>query len=378
MFDHRKNAEITESQIFFTRKCNSRCGACNLYKSGSGIRELDLNKWKQVFLNLNTLGIKTVKLMGGEPTESGDINDLINIINFVKNQTDIRIALLSNSKWNKSKFLHKLCRSGLFAYFASVDTIDDDAIDDHSLEKSQKGYSMLLDLKNNGNIPLLAANIVMSRKNLFQLPKLVTLLSNKGFYINLCPIQSYTMPPTYQGKKISYHFRKSENSFSFTKSDLQNIDRIIGELIQLKHSGIKIAVPSEYLLDIPHFGLYGGTWQCKRFSQLRIDADGDVMLCNEFRFQEPYHFNLASIIKDPKIWCRNFIEYWYEERPKYKCQCYWSCFLQAEKNIEIGSTEFGYYDNPKLHDIGISKNNDYSDLNDCQKNKSLEKELYIL
>ncbi|NIA31361.1 MAG: radical SAM protein [Actinobacteria bacterium] len=354
MYDHVMRNEITECQIFLTRRCNTSCGACNLPMSGRGLKELDLDGWKKVFLNLEKLGIKTVKLMGGEPTEIV-MKDLIELIRFVKNNTNIKLALLSNSKWDKSQWLERLCSAGLYGYYASVDTVTEGAICQDSLEKSQKGYEMLLRLKENGQIPLLAANVVMSRKNLNEIPALVELLSEQGFYINLCSLQTFTNPATYNGNVVEYNFRKSWNQFMFTKTDMLGLGRIIVKLLGLQRNGAKIAVPKDYLMMMSVYGARGGTWQCQTFSQLRVDSDGAVMLCNEFRFRGEELPNLSKPIADFSEWKKALIGHWYHERRKYNCQCYWSCFLQAENNIHIGSTEFGFVDNPKLHGIGSEK-----------------------
>jgi len=354
MFDYINNNNITESQIFYTRKCNSKCGACNLSKSGENNQELTSNQWKTVFINLQNLGIKTVKLMGGEPTEQEDLAILLDHINFVANETDIRLALLSNSKWDKAKWFEKLCSSDLFAYYASVDTIKNETICHDSLEKSQIGYKMLKDLQKRGTIPLLAANVVISRRNIAELPELITLLSNEGLFVNLCPIQCYLEEPKYNGEITEYHFRKGQHKDMLTEADIMKINEVVNEIIELQSNGCKVAVPHEYLIDINKYGLYGGTWKCSQLSQLRIDSDGTAMICNEFKGQKETLPNLSQPITDTDKWSQDFIKYWYDERPKYSCQCYWSCFLQAEKNIEINSTEFGFYDNPKLHGIGVN------------------------
>jgi MoaA/NifB/PqqE/SkfB family radical SAM enzyme len=354
MFDHYKKSNITECQLYYTRKCNSRCGACNLPDSGEHLQDLSLEQWKTIFLNLHRLGIKTVKMLGGEPTETTNLADLLTLIRFIKDETDIKLALLSNSKWDKSRWFDKICDSGLFAYYASVDIVGrNEAICHDTLEKSQKGYKMLLDLKKNGKIPLLAANVVMSTKNLTQLPELITLLSEQDIFINLCPIQCITKIAKYDEKIIGYQFRKANNKFSFTEEHIPILQQVITELVTLQKQGAKIAVPADYILATPHLGLHGGTWQCKRLSQIRVDSDGTVMICNEFRGETSKLPNISTSIEDIDKWTTDFINYWYEERPKFDCQCYWSCFLQAEKNIDIGSAEFGFYDNPQLHGIGI-------------------------
>lgn len=355
MYNFKTGMEVTEAQVFLTRQCNSRCGGCNLPASGQNLYEIDLEEWKIVFLNLHNLKIKTVKIMGGEPTEVG-MQKLIDLIRFIKKNTNIRVGLLSNSKWDKSIWIKQLCTSGLFAYFASVDTVNTDgAICQDSLVKSQQGYQTLLALKEDGRIPLLATNVVLSKRNMHQICNLAQTLSSDGFFINICPFQCYKIIPKYGRKKIEYQYRKGNQKFMFAEDNIFALQQIVIELVDLQSMGVKISVPASYLLNIPKYGLYGGTWQCKNFYQLRVDADGTVMMCNEFRWPKKSLPNLGTLINDVVSWERKLIDNWYQERLKFQCQCYWSCFLQAEENIRIRSVEFGFFDNPKLHGIGIDK-----------------------
>lgn len=343
MFDHIKNNEITEAQIFLTRRCNTKCGACNLSESGRGLKELDLFEWIIAFQNLNNLGIKTVKIMGGEPTEVG-MDKLLRIIRYAKDYTDIKVALLSNSKWDKKLWFDKLCDSGLYGYYASVDVSSGASYSEGSLEKSQLGYQTLLHLKENGRIPLLAANVVISKNNLTRVPELVNELSKKGFYINLCTFQCGDRP-TYKNVQIEYNYRKEPriNSPVLTTVDT-DMYGITHDLIRMKKDGIKIAVPKSYLENMLTYGLYGGTWQCDIFSQLRIDCDGVMMICNEFRGKQQIPPNIVTpdVKREDDGWVSSFITYWYQERAKYKCHCYWSCFLQAVENIKNKTLEFEF------------------------------------
>lgn len=344
MYDHIKKNEITEAQIFLTRRCNTNCGACNLSKSGKHLNELNLSEWKLVFNNLQSLGIKTVKIMGGEPTEIS-MNWLVQILYYIRDYTSIKVALLSNSKWNKKEWFEVLCNSGLYGYYASVDVVTGESYSDGSLDKSQIGYETLLELKKDGRIPLLAANVIISKNNLDRVVYLVEDLSAKGFYINLCSFQCGDSP-TYNNIPIEYNYRKEGKLGSpvLTTVD-QGLYIVIKELLKLKKMGGKISIPESYLEKLLFYGLYGGTWQCDTFSQLRIDSDGTATICNEFRGQQtklPNILDMENIDCTDYHWERRFIEYWYIERPKYKCQCYWSCFLQAIDNIENNKLEFGF------------------------------------
>jgi molybdenum cofactor biosynthesis enzyme MoaA len=328
------------------------CGICNLPESGKHINELSIGKWKKVFHNLYKLGIKTVKIMGGEPTERHLMRELCELFDFIDLTTDMKIALLSNSKWD-SCHIGRLNVSGLYGYFTSVDTIDGDAIDNDTLIKSQRGYKRLIELRDSKfRLSLLAANVVISKKNISKIPQLVQKLSDEGFFVNLCTVQGYEKQAMYTTHKIDYEFRKKVNEYTFcTEMDYFNLWLLSKELLKMQKFGVKIAMAPDYLKNMANYGMFGGCWKCMKFSQLRIDSDGKAMFCNEFRGTT--NLNLAYYPFNASTWCKEFITQWYEERPKYKCKCYWSCFVNAEYNIRIGSREFGYVNNPKLHRIGL-------------------------
>lgn len=331
MYDHIKNNYITEAQIFYTRKCSTDCGACNLNKTGKDLKELTVSEWEYVFSCLQESGIRTIKLMGGEPTET-NMPKLLESLDYLKNYTDIKVALLSNSKWNKNLWFDKLCASGLYGYYASVDVIKGKSYSEGSLNKSQLGYNTLIELKKDGRIPLLAANVVISKNNLDSVFDLVSNLSKENFYINLCSFQCGGSA-TYKDIPVEYNYRKEAKNKS------------PDQLLQAKKEGVNIAIPESYLEKMLIYGLYGGTWKCDTFTQVRIDCDGTVMICNEFRGQQntlPNILEMGNFDCSDLEWERKLIKYWYRERSKYKCQCYWSCFLQALENIKTNKLEFGF------------------------------------
>lgn len=344
MWDHIKKHEITEAQIFLTRRCNTKCGACKLAESGKELNELSPFEWQIVFDNLEILGIKTVKVMGGEPTEVG-MENLIKIIKYVSLYTNIKLALLSNSKWDKYLWLDELCDSGLYGYYASIDVVSGTSYSEGSLDKSLQGYQTLLQLQKDGRIPLLAANVVISKNNLCRVVSTVLELSRKGFYVNLCSFQCSDQTPTYNDTKIEYSYRKTAGTGDpvLTVMDI-DLYRVIHDLLYLKRNRFKVSVPMSYLEKMFTYGLYGGTWQCDTFSQLRIDCDGIAMICNEFRDKSGMLPSLITpdIKSNKNSWTESFINHWYRERPKYDCQCYWSCFLQALENINNNSLEFEF------------------------------------
>ena len=320
--------DITEAQIFLTRKCNLSCGYCKLVDNQC-LDELDLQGWKDAGEAMARIGIKTVKILGGEPTVRDWLPELVT---WYQN-LGIRVALLSNSLFDE-EMEERLVSSGLFGYFASVDSLADiHHYDTHTGEKSRSGYAMLKRLQAKG-IPLVAANAVIQRQNIHDIPELVQRLSDEGIYINLCTIQ-HTRDKSREFSRADVN----QGNRRFREEDRQLLRESAATLTDMRRRGVKIAVPASYLENMEHYAP-DCSWRCERLSQLRIDADGGMMLCNEYRTPLADSFNIVGLARDQ--WAE-YQQIWIGERESTECQgCYWSCFLQAEENIRLGIGEFSY------------------------------------
>jgi len=318
---------ITESQIFLTRQCNLNCGYCKLPERK--LKELNFEEWKQVFLNLEKLGIKTVKILGGEPTVKQWLPDLLKFINF---NTNIKTALLSNSMFDDA-MLERLSQY-LYGYYASVDCIEGKTNKGDPIIKSNSGYKMLNKMKKRG-VPLLAANVVINKFNLFNIPKIVKQLSDEGYYVNLCTVQ------TTDNKEKEFSRYNINKKYVFKYSDLSDIIFVSYMLLEMKAKGYKISVPKEYIQSMYIFGI-NSNWKCDDIYQLRIDADGGMMLCNEYRTNLADKYNVLHMDKDKY---KEFLNEWFVERNRINCDgCYWSCFIQAKHNIANNREEFHFFE----------------------------------
>jgi MoaA/NifB/PqqE/SkfB family radical SAM enzyme len=326
---------ITEAQIFLTRECTVSCGYCKLIDRT--MPELGLDEWKRGMENLAALGVRTVKILGGEPTVKPWLPELISYTTGL----GIRTALLSNSTFDDATF-RRLLDCGLHGYFASVDGVSDlDHFDEETGRKSAAGYGMLRRFSSLGErkVPLLAANAVIHRQNAEEIPELCRRLSDEGFFINLCTLQHTTDERREFSRARRRGGDRNTDPARFRRSDGKILDDLGRALARLKRRGVRIAVPERYLLGMSEYGI-DCTWQCSRPVQLRIDADGGVMLCNEYRTALGDLFNITRL--DRAAYAR-WIDEWFEERTRIDCSgCYWSCFLHAEENIRAGRLEFDY------------------------------------
>lgn len=320
--------KITEAQVFLTRECNLSCGYCNL--TCKKLHELDLNGWKRGFTAMAAAGIKTVKILGGEPTVKLWLPELIRY----SEHLGIRTALLSNSTFDDEMF-QRLLDSGLTGYYASVDGLGEiQHFDAQTAGKAAGGYAMLKRLQSH-RIPLLAANTVIHRKNYREVPELVNRLSEEGFFINLCTVQ--------HNREGGREFSKPDTGkdLRFFPDDREEVENVARKLVALQREGVRISVPERYLAEMPKYGIECN-WQCTDMAQLRVDADGAVMLCNEYRTRLAKRYNVADPCF-PAADLQPLLYDWRQVRESLGCSgCYWSCFIQAEENLRHRRLEFGF------------------------------------
>ncbi|MCF7928093.1 MAG: radical SAM protein [Spirochaetales bacterium] len=324
----RSNREtsITEAQIFLTRQCNLSCGYCNLV--GKAMDELGLEEWKKGFARLAALGIKTVKILGGEPTIKPWLPEIIRS----SSEMGLKTALLSNSLFD-DQMLSRLVDAGLWGYYASVDSLQDiNQWDSQTAGKAKNGFAMLKRLQKT-SIPLLAANIVIHRKNYREVPRLVQRLSDEGFSCNLCSVQHHS------GEEREFSRSDVGDSLRFFHEDRNELKNLSTTLMSMQQGGVKISVPAEYLRKMPEYAVECN-WKCSELVQLRVDADGGIMLCNEYRTELADRWNIQDL--SPAAYA-DFLKDWKEHRRRLECSgCYWSCFLQAEENLRAGRLEFDF------------------------------------
>jgi len=319
-----------EAQVYLTRECNLRCEYCILTKKQ--LKELSLDEWKSVFSVLDSIGIKSVKLLGGEPTVKGWLEELIA---FITNNTSIRCVLLSNSHFDEDR-MNSLVAAGLWGYFASVDSILAQPItpgSSHTDIKAMDGYYMLHKFKEAG-VQFLGANVVISSENILEIPETVKKLSDEGFWVNLCPIIWGI-----RNSETSFEYRAPDSQLKLTSEYVPKLREMALELLRMKRNGAKIIASESYIQGIPIFGVRQH-WHCSRLSQLRVDADGSIMCCPDIRGIASKKYTVWSL-KDLQKYRQLVTTDWLKDS-KQCPGCYWSSIFLAEENLLKGRPDFWY------------------------------------
>lgn len=278
----------------------------------------------KAFRVLEGIGIKEVNLLGGEPTLFSGLPELIEDLN----NTSLEYVLISNSLFSEN-LLCQLVDSGLKGYIASVDelVLTPDC-KDSALIKSFAGLRALEVFRKKG-VKFLGANIVIHRNNITKIIPTVKYLMLRGFYVNVCPI--------IWGTANHWERRQRDNDTLSLKEALFPILKEISEyLIEVKHNCDLILSSESYLRNLPEFSIRLN-WKCYNENKrsipprLRIDADGALMSCPDFRGSVSRKYHVWDLPDSKKL--HNFFLDWHED-VKGCPGCYWSSMYHAKEDLD--------------------------------------------
>ena len=104
LLDHTKRGIIVENvgwdaKILITRKCNLNCPFCKIKRKRKLKNELSFEEWKKGIKNLKKIGVKTIQILGGEPTTQAYLEDLIMFLN----KENFFYSIESNSTFSEER-----------------------------------------------------------------------------------------------------------------------------------------------------------------------------------------------------------------------------------------------------------------------------------
>ncbi len=299
--------QFVKAQICLTRKCNLSCSYCSFSRKKFR-KELSIDEWKKAILILDRIGIKFLKIMGGEPTI---VRNLDKLITFIKYNTKINVAVFSNSFVSKNK-LRSLFEAGIDQYITSIDVVDKSPNFSGDIsKKSRKGLDALFYLKKLG-LKTLRANIVVGKHNIADIPRIVGWLSKNGIYSSLSPVHT--------GIGDTWELRCKDSSLKLTEGDLPKIEKITKKLLEMKKKGALIANSVRFLSKWPKYAT-NLNWHCRFPPVLWVDADGSLMCCYDIRGKTS---QLSVFDLNKKENLRKFVKHLKEDAGK--CSgCFYNC-----------------------------------------------------
>jgi MoaA/NifB/PqqE/SkfB family radical SAM enzyme len=279
---------------------------------------LGTDEWKRCFSVLDGIGIRKAAILGGEPTIVPGIE---RIVGFILKETRIDLSIVTNSTANM-EVLENLVAVGLKRYSTSVDSVIGEGYDSYSSVKSNKAILALIRVKALG-IESLTGYLVLNKKSISQVPQVVETLNSLGVWTYVIPF--------HHGPHDFWENRSQTDMNAFTEEDTDRIADLSQQLLKMKADGIKIANGVSYLEQMRTYAV-GLNWHCfDSTSEIRIDADGTLMCCNDIRGKHSSAYSVFDLAESGGL------EKFQDERSKdaINCPgCYWpSHYHAAEARI---------------------------------------------
>jgi len=105
------------SNLFVTRKCNCRCGFCNVWNNKQ--KDLSFEEIKRIIDEMADFGIKVVAITGGEPLLRQDIFE---ILHYLESKRMIYSLVSNGTLWNEEK-ANEIRKRKIFNLSFSLDTL---------------------------------------------------------------------------------------------------------------------------------------------------------------------------------------------------------------------------------------------------------------
>lgn len=226
-----------------TLRCNIKCQQCAIWRLPKE-EELTTDEWKKVIYDLREwLGPCRIQLAGGETFVRKDITEIIGFAT----KHNVLTGVVSNGTMITRELAEEIVKSGLGYIHISVDGITPETHDHirgipglHG--KTMAGIDCLLEAAKGSGMSISVATVVM-KKNMYELVDLVKWVEKKGIDgIIFNPLGPTIDSDTEWYKKTGLWF-----------DDLNEINKILDELIKLKKKSGKILNPPEQFEEMKKY-----------------------------------------------------------------------------------------------------------------------------
>jgi len=256
---------------------------CNSNRSRQGEQELGLDEVARLADVIAHMGIGVFILTGGEPFVRRDLVDVYRTFA----DRGIVPRLQTNGILADEERLRQLVDLGLTELTLSLDSLNEELQDDingrpgtwqQTIEALAR-VSRILPREAN----LSGVNVVVSKRNLHEVPQVVKFIDAIGFYASIIPVH------VSRHRDQGFIIRKTADDFQFGTDDFPAVDRLYETLMAMKRRGVRIQNSLRFLRESPDFLKYGRTqWQCDSprifFS---ISPSGSFLPCVDLAYERP-------------------------------------------------------------------------------------------
>lgn len=295
---HKKNQlidsfgrSIEYLRLSVTDKCNLRCFYC-LPQGTRGFESrnnwLTLQETTRIVRCFSELGVKRVRITGGEPLTRHDLPRLVKQLNTIPNIDDLS---LSTNAMLLNKHAHELKSSGISRINVSLDSLKPKRFENITRGKLESAISGLMTAKEAGFTPIKINMVAMKNINDDEFEDMVEFCLENEFTLRFIE----TMPIGTAGYKASDHYLS-----------LQEVKKKLSKTFTLIPSMVPGGGPARYFKvkdTTLRIGFITPISQhfCETCNRVRLTVDGTLYLCLGQEHQVALRPLLRQGISDTEI-----------------------------------------------------------------------------
>ncbi len=233
-----------------THRCDLTCKMCGIWRYGNRKEELELDEIQEVAAQMARIGVVQCSIGGGEPFARDDIEQVAKI--FI--DQGINLRLLTNAVNVPKSRLDACLDAGVKNFSISLDSMYPERFDyiceqEGSWVGAVENMTYLAN-RLQGTDGMLIMNTVVSNINLEEIPDMVRFARDLGFAISLLPVELLNTAKAGQ-RNWEARFIRHRPEMGLQagpQGDVSSrIDKIYGELIQMKKEGWPLLNSTPYL-----------------------------------------------------------------------------------------------------------------------------------
>ncbi|MCD6446398.1 GTP 3',8-cyclase MoaA [Candidatus Bathyarchaeota archaeon] len=257
------NRPVTSLRISLTHRCNFRCFFCHMEGEQDCRRELSTTEIEKIVMVASSLGMRKVKLTGGEPLLREDI---IEIVRRITPHVD-EVSMTSNGFYLE-EYAEKLYEAGLKRVNVSLHSLDQQIFEKitgvNAVEKVKKGIKVAV---KSGLKPVKINMVVLKGLNDKDIPRMIEFSKNCGAILQLIEFQPIQYGAPYW-KKFYYDLSLVEEELKENSKDVLVRELQRRRQYYLRNGGIvEIVKP-----------MHNSSF-CMNCTRLRVTADGKLKPC---------------------------------------------------------------------------------------------------
>ncbi len=292
----KHNRTIDYVRLSVTDRCNLRCKYCMPKEAVDYFEEvLSLEEIKKIVDNICSLGIKKIKLTGGEPLVRSDI---VEIVKYIKSKDTIKSLTITTNGVYLDKYIDEFIKLKVDGINISVDTIDRSMYLEFTRRDQLNKVLENIDLALNKGFKNIKLNAVpMIEQPIDNLFNLIEYAQEKNLilrFIEMMPIGLGRKYKSYNSLELKEQLTKRYGQIKELEENYGNGPASYFTFENLKMPiGIIAAISNKF---------------CESCNRIRITSDGKLKQCLHYN----YHVDFKNIQKEDLDNIKDFIY----EKPK--------------------------------------------------------------